>query len=115
MDDNSKLLVTMTAEELRAVISEVSKEIGTTIVDAIQRATQVTTETQEARQDVPEYVFGYEGLASLWGITAKTARKRVDSGVLNGAVKKECGVLVTNAPLALKKWSEHIKKTKARR
>lgn len=105
-----KLIVTMTADELRAVMLEVVREATQEITKAISTAQQPQEQT-----DTPQYVVGMEALASLWGVTERTARKRVESGALEGAVKKECGVVITNAPLALKKWSEHVKKTKARR
>lgn len=107
----NKLLVTMTADELKAVILDVTKQVTTEIVGAIKEA---PGRQEEPANDIPPFVVGYEALANLWGITARTAKKRVDSGVLDGAVRKECGVIVANAPLALKKWSEHVKKTKGR-
>lgn len=108
-----KLLVTMTADELKTVILDITKELTAEIVEAIKES--APGEEIGATADIPPYVVGYEALASLWGITARTAKKRVDSGVLDGAVRKECGVIIADAPLALKMWSEYVKKKKARR
>lgn len=112
----SKPIVMMTAEEFQSVIREVARDLAEEIVEAIEALPTARKDAPEEwdKKTIPPYVIGYAGLGELLGVSEKTAKRRVDTGAFEGAIKKQGGVLVVNAPLALRKWSDYTKKRKGR-
>lgn len=88
----------MTGSELIALAKEIYKAIP---------KPQEPQQKQEPKGDLPEYVLGWNGLARLFGVTVNTAKRRYESGALNGACKVVDGKLVTHSALALEKWSAY--------
>lgn len=93
-----KPLMMMTGSELIALAKEIYKALPK------QKESQ---QKQEPKGDLPEYVLGWNGLARLFGVTVNTAKRRYESGALNGACKVVDGKLVTHSALALEKWSAY--------
>ena len=93
-----KPLMMMTGSELIALAKEIYKALPK----------QKEPQPKEPKGDLPEYVLGWNGLARLFGVTVNTAKRRYESGALNGACKVVDGKLVTHSALALEKWSAYL-------
>lgn len=101
----TKPLMMMTSDEILLLVDRILSKLN-------QGKKVETAALDRATNDkiLPEYVIGWNGLAKLFGVTVNTAKARYETGALDAACKIVNGKLLTNAPLAIKLWSEHKSK-----
>lgn len=52
-------------------------------------------------------VYGIDGIARIFGVSASTAKRIKASGVIDKAVSQKGRVIVTDVTLARRLWAEH--------
>lgn len=92
MENQNKMVVTMTTEELQKIVA-----------DAINKASEKNHATEHppmVTDPTKRYVFGIRGIASLFGVSTRTAQQW-KSGFLADAVTQRGRTIVTDVDKAM--------------